>query len=68
MNTDETQVMGNSVRVFDGYKDNPMVEVPKFYKHRKRLNFFGYPLFYLGKQELFSVFDLSKPNGYFGVG
>jgi len=32
MNTEGTQLIGNSVMVFDGHKDHPTVEGPKFYK------------------------------------
>jgi beta-xylosidase len=32
MNSEGTKLTGNSVMVFDGHKDNPTVEGPKFYK------------------------------------
>ncbi len=32
MNTEGTQLIGKSVMVFDGHKDHPTVEGPKFYK------------------------------------
>jgi beta-xylosidase len=33
MNSEGTKLTGNSVMVFDGHKDHPTVEGPKFYKH-----------------------------------
>jgi beta-xylosidase len=32
MNAEGTQLIGNSIMVFDGHKDHPTVEGPKFYK------------------------------------